>query len=38
MPHVRDDHDEIGEVDQHVFEQLGVLHLRAHARAGNARR
>ncbi len=33
MAHVRDDHDEIGEVDEHVFEQLRVLHLRTHPRS-----
>ena len=27
---------EVGEVDHHVLEQLGVLHARAHPRAGDA--
>ena len=36
MPHVRDDHDEVGKVDEHVFEQVGMLHAGPDARAGDA--
>ena len=38
MAHVRADDDEIGEVDEDVFEQLRVLHARTNARAGDAGR
>ena len=38
MAHVRDDHDEIGEVDEHVFEQLGMLHLASAREARESRR
>ena len=34
VAHVRADDDEVGEVDQHVLEQLGVLHARPHPRPG----
>ncbi len=36
MPHVRDDHRQVGEVDQHVFEQLRVLHAGTNARPRDA--
>src|SRR5436853_126213 len=36
MTHVRNDHGQIGEIDQHVFEEVGVLYAGTNAWARDA--